>query len=684
MSVSRAEADRVLRLKSREREGKACYPCRKRKVKCDGNHPCRTCQKRKHPDICTYAFASSRRSQANTGSHAAPASSPPIGRDDTSDIGHNTHAQPDAQPDAQLDAQPDTAKNYVYSGDNSVLSILRSRASDANDSMAREVGSVLGLQNTFSSYPFMDSKTPREKWESLLGVLPQRSEILKYVVHLILILIPHLLISYLVCLTHPMNWLSTWGDMIWLLIMTRFFHYYRVTAYPFNPILADMDRFEADMCTYLGAHASGELRDPTKITDRWATDKSIGHISLLLATLAAGAHYSDVEQPERLDVTTDFARRSFHALRLANFLFRPSLDIVQALLILGNTLQNMGQSDAAWALLGTTVRLAQTMGLHNEGSSVHWPEYVQGKVRKLWRAIVWQDSLLCMCYDRPPIVSVTGWPLDAAIHERLDLSYAETMHLICRLGLDIMRLDGSTGIDQALEGLQKLDGIGQKSQHYLRSREYCMSLQQNLEHLALRMHTSFCVSVLCRPAMKQSQAPQLYPHGDLLRARAKGSLIDASKAFLDFQALSIVSLRSWSMVHTVLSSTLLLCIWEETRHDPECRSLQQRVIDVFSTSDSKATEEGPLLSDNETQWLSARHIRALVTLRTALDREGDRVANEPQNLGVSYDPFPPLQAGSNLDSYMDVINPFDTSPVSYLDSIMNVPLFDFTQENGFL
>lgn len=80
------------------------------------------------------------------------------------------------------DVRPDDpSKNYVYSGDNSVVSILRLRASNANDSVAREVGSVLGLQNTFNSYPFMDSKTPHERWHSLLGILPQRAEVLKYV-----------------------------------------------------------------------------------------------------------------------------------------------------------------------------------------------------------------------------------------------------------------------------------------------------------------------------------------------------------------------------------------------------------------------------------------------------------------------------------------------------------------------
>ncbi|KAJ5597524.1 hypothetical protein N7537_007608 [Penicillium hordei] len=623
-AISQGEADRVLHLKSREREAHACYPCRKRKVKCDGVQPCHTCQKRKHPEICAYALSHSRRRSTR---HSVARSVSPISPAVTS----NEPARPD-----------DSSKDYVYSGDNSVVSILRLRASDANESVAREVGSVLGLRNTFNNYPFMDSKTPLERWKALLTVMPQRSEVLK------------------------------------------FFHFYRVTAYPFNPILADIDRFESDLCTFLNAHASGELHDPEKITDRWATNKSIGHVSLLLATLAAGAHYSDTEYLERLELSTDFARRSFHALRLANFLFRPSLDIIQALLILGNTLQNMGQSDAAWALLGTTIRLAQTMGLHTEKSTVHWPEQVRMKARTLWSTIVWQDSLLCLCYDRPPIVSVTGWSLASSFFERQDLSFAEVMHLLCRISLDIMRPEtlSVAELDRALEGLQRLDDIHQCGLPYLRSRGNCTTLQQHLEYLALKMHTSFCVSVFCRPAMKQSTQQPFLPHAGILRARAKGSLIDASKAFLDFQALSIVPLRSWSMVHTVLSSTLLLCIWEETRHDPECRNLQQKVIDVFSSSNSRTNDDGLSFSESDNQWLSDRHIRALVTLRSALEREQETGTTETENWAGMATNVP--QFGPGPVGYMDMPDPFDVSPVTYLDSIMNIPMFDYTQENGFL
>lgn len=218
--------------------------------------------------------------------------------------------------------------------------------------------------------------------------------------------------------------------------------------------------------------------------------------------------------------------------------------------------------------------------------------------------------------------------MDTNAQYRSDLSYQEVMHSLCRLILDIIRPGSSFNeFDQAAEALQRLDTLYQQGQPHLLTRQNCTTLQQHLEHLALKMHSSFCISVVCRPAMKQSQPQQQLPRTDILRTRAKDSLIDASRAFLDFQALSVVPLRSWSMVHTVLSSTLLLCIWEETRNNPECRSLQQRVIDVFNSCDSRGIDGDSAESDS--QWLSERHIRALITLRGALDQRQDN--NVPEN-----------------------------------------------------
>ncbi|KAL4893626.1 phenylacrylic acid decarboxylase [Aspergillus ambiguus] len=623
-SIDRREIDRVLQSRRKQREAKACYPCRERKVKCDGNQPCRTCRRRDHPQICVYDIEQPgiRRRQPRRENSTAQTNPNPefMGRP----VPSSSHAPSD---------HPGT---YIYSGDNSIVSFLRHRTHD-DASMAQEVSSVLGLQNTYSTYPFMDVGTAEARWRELVRIIPQRMEVL------------------------------------------RFFQFYRQLAYPFNPILADLDRFELDLCTYLKAYAGGEFQGDSP-SEKWATDRSIGHISLLLATLAAGAQYSDLELPQRSQICLDFARRAFQALRLANFLFRPSCDTIQTLLILGNTIQNNGQSDAAWALLGTTVRLAQTMGMHTERSIAYLPEQMRSKAKSIWFTIVWQDSLLSLCYDRLPIVSVKGWTLESMTNPRQDLSFTDVMHYLCRLGIEITTADRETQeITFYLNMLNNLDDVYQRASPHLRSRENCKSMHHNLEHLTLKMHISLAVSVLTRPALKQSQIRD--PPYSVLRERAKTSLLDASRAFLEFQALSVVPLRTWSMVHTALSSTLLLSTWEETRNDPESRDLQQRVIEVFSATGSVG-QSGDSAPENG-QWLSERHIRTLLTLRNAVRYalDQDTVNGHPDESNVdSETSFPTFELPPG---FPEVFDQAGASPVSYLDSIMNIPLFDFSQENGF-
>lgn len=99
-----------------------------------------------------------------------------------------------------------------------------------------------------------------------------------------------------------------------MLMDSRFFHFYRITAHPFNPILVDIDSFEVEICNYLNSYASGEFRDPNKISDQWLSDRYVGHISLLLATLAAGAHFSDLESQQRAEAAQNFGENKICTL----------------------------------------------------------------------------------------------------------------------------------------------------------------------------------------------------------------------------------------------------------------------------------------------------------------------------------------------------------------------------------
>lgn len=164
--------------------------------------------------------------------------------------------------------------------------------------------------------------------------------------------------------------------------------------------------------------------------------------------------------------------------------------------------------------------------------------------------------------------------------------------------------------------LQKIDDCWSHAQPYLQSRDLCCSLQALLEHLALQINASFAICFLCRPAIKKSTpVPQNEIH-QFLVTRAKNGLQNILKAFLDFQTLSIVPLRNWSMIHSALTSMLLLSIWEETRNDSVSRDLQERVLHVLLEAsrcdvDLYANTEHPC---HRTDWLSTKHVQALMNL----------------------------------------------------------------------
>lgn len=42
----------LLKRKRKIRGIRSCFPCRHRKVRCDGRVPCSSCLKRRHPELC--------------------------------------------------------------------------------------------------------------------------------------------------------------------------------------------------------------------------------------------------------------------------------------------------------------------------------------------------------------------------------------------------------------------------------------------------------------------------------------------------------------------------------------------------------------------------------------------------------------------------------------------------------
>lgn len=216
------EIDRVLYLR-RISQARSCYPCRQRKVKCDHGQPCRTCQKRGHPEICSYNVGTPEKrrgrrakkavadgTMATTVSQGVSASIPtnriiseqhgkelPSREDSLESETSSNRTSPAATVKATELASTvaaaacsrapqancyRTIRKEHYQGDSSVLAMLHGSADSPAVEMRRKAGPVLGLHNTLEFYPFMKLKTIQERWAELLKLIPQKQEVLRCVV----------------------------------------------------------------------------------------------------------------------------------------------------------------------------------------------------------------------------------------------------------------------------------------------------------------------------------------------------------------------------------------------------------------------------------------------------------------------------------------------------------------------
>lgn len=394
---SREEADRIL---SARRKRKACYPCRQRKVRCNGVWPCATCIQRGHPEICIVDGGTGRttRRSESTGSatnynhrarHHEPKEHPgSTGYDDSireeaSDLppaDHNYELEHQVPPSIttssnSIEAQADEVPYVSFVGTNSTPSFVHGSPLAGDTELEREVRPALGLQNTLKSYPFMRIGSLVKLPKELNLLIPTHTDILKYII----------------CVHSPFTRSAT-------NFLSRYSQHYQATVYPFYPLVADSDDLESLICFYL---ERASIRDSSGVTifDSNIKQEDVAKASLLLAILASGTQFSDLATADRIQLSREFstltalllailsdhcaARRSFHCARLANFLVRPTVDTIQALLILGHVLQNDGQADAAWALLGTTTRLGQSLGLHATSQNSN-PSFGQKKRARLW------------------------------------------------------------------------------------------------------------------------------------------------------------------------------------------------------------------------------------------------------------------------------------------------------------
>ncbi|KAF2157855.1 hypothetical protein K461DRAFT_317884 [Myriangium duriaei CBS 260.36] len=646
----KAEVDDFLRRKRKVREHKACYPCRQRKVRCDLNRPCKTCVEREHPELCDYHPPAKRQNMglpavssaahddgtgpptpfSTTGaatvtiSHADFASllnkldglesniedlrrelraanrSNALNR--ALDVsgpstplvnGRSVFDGPKADLPISSAALPGfhtrnaLTGETVYIGGSSVPALVMALGQGSRDQLnvegilGKSILPLFGLDNETATYPFVDLWGLANGWTAkatqLAKTIPSDSQ----------------------CVS--------------------FLQYYRDLGHVIYPGLADIAAFETDLTTFLmnragyaemGVRAGTNDNElPPGVTEQALFDKDFNWIGLLFAVLSSGCQSSNLPRKERELTSQVYVCCSLECLRFTNFLSMPTLESVQAMLVLCHVISNNMNAGTSWNLIGLTARLAQSLGLHQECPE-ETPVAMKALRSKIWWTLMQQDSLLSITYDRASFTALVDHAAMANPRNHIGITaFHSAMLRVCKVGLDVVRdrskpMPPTERYERIAASNDEINVVLREVAEHLRDSRKCRSMRESVEHWALYLHVSYITAELFRPALSPQIAadPKLPRH---FRQTCLESLGNTVEAWLGLQNITTYARHSWAALHRALSSALLLGILGEHKTSDKCRRLLSRFIGLM----------GDMTSGVEPAELAAPMTRAISALR---------------------------------------------------------------------
>lgn len=201
------------------------------------------------------------------------------------------------------------------------------------------------------------------------------------------------------------------------------------------------------------------------------------------------------------------------------------------------------------------------------------------------------------------------------------LSYTEAMYHLCQKILESVNNDThfEPNFEQIVADSIEVESLRERVTINLRLLDQCKTMEDRLHHYAIRLHTSFVVSVLCRPALRRGECRGMdINQKSMLAEKCKQNLTETVRMYLKMHSLSIIPTRSWAFTYHGLSSAVLLGILGETKTDPEVRQLQGNLITALSATAAKDQNATHPKSDKDIE-LSGPLSRALAALKNIYD-----------------------------------------------------------------
>ncbi|KAL4982020.1 fungal-specific transcription factor domain-containing protein [Aspergillus falconensis] len=597
----------LLKHKRKARGIKSCFPCRHRKVRCDGHVPCASCVNRGHSELCrvptTSGAAGSAQGLALGNEGSASVFPRPQSRSSTQDnhVGGQQDVAAVQSPvgdssSVQLQTQPDlvTLLSRVEGIKEQIMSLKDDLRAMASTSVA---GLSSPAERSSTSHPVAHAgpqrKSPgRHVVEDATGAtifLGSHSD-----APLALgcretsasgtggRMLDDVTMAQFVPRAYPFT--SLWGpdatveevcetlpeetDLI------RYWQAYQSTAYPFYPVLVDVEGFGLSVFEFLNARESQNATNPDP---SW--------LALLFAVLACGAQFTHDPVQERDLRSKVFTCASFHCLRMSNFFYNTDLDQIQAMALICHCLRNNLDTNTAWILMGTTIRLAQSVGLHEKSPALPPKEQLQRS--RLWWTLIWQDTFLSFTYDRPSSSSATERCTIPRISDSPGLSFQECVFRICQIIDSQTQIKGRGEHSSTLDYKTELEGVLDDASPFLTSKVHCRSLQDHLERLALGIHIGYAI---CRVSqMHLDSTPD--SSSSVVAADSRRRAMQVVEYFLELHRLSSTVCRSWAFVHNAVSCAITMHNLAYVAVDelPDSNILAHRLVSLLE-SEARTSE----------------------------------------------------------------------------------------------
>ncbi|EXK79771.1 hypothetical protein FOQG_15696 [Fusarium oxysporum f. sp. raphani 54005] len=258
------------------------------------------------------------------------------------------------------------------------------------------------------------------------------------------------------------------------------------------------------------------------------------------------------------------------------------------------------------------------------------------EAQQLRLAIVWQDALLSLAFDRPPASHEMNLESDLPALISLDpssqpLDYRQAMNWLCHLSFrHLPRLPQTEPVRNYSLLFHDFDLYESSLAPHLQDLQSCTSIQELQEHYSLIVHRYFLLSTLCRPILSsQNKGKFSEEECSMILNRFQGALKRSVCAFIKLRSISNLATRSWAFVHNGLASALLLSFIRQGS-DAQVQDSQEILAELVKTLTERSDDVGQF---------SAAHKKALRAIQALQRSSVEETRCQSENSSQEHHPI---------------------------------------------